>query len=323
METKKTLIESLEEKIIFGELITLQEALELSKEKDLQALYSAANRIRQKFMGDKVDLCTIMNAKSGKCSENCKYCAQSAHYTTGVQEYSLITKEEALKMARENEKAGVHRFSLVTSGKSLSNDDFNQVLEIYNTLRKETNLHLCASHGLLSYEDALRLKAVGITMYHHNIETSRNFFNQICDTHSYDDRIDTIKNVLSAEMDICCGGIIGMGETMEDRLQMALEIRDLGIQSVPINVLNAIQGTPLEGTEPLTPDEILKTMALFRFILPSAYIRYAGGRNALGDLQNIGFRAGVNAALVGNYLTTVGNNIEEDIDMINKEGLMI
>jgi len=323
MESNQSVIEQLEEKILAGGQITFEEALALANTEDLESLFAAANRIREKFMGNKVDLCTIMNAKSGKCSENCKYCAQSAHYSTAVQEYSLISKEEALKMAKENEEAGVHRFSLVTSGKSLDQGDFDRIIEIYKYLRTETNLQLCASHGLLTKKEAQQLVEVGITMYHHNIETSRNFFDKICDTHSYDDRIETIKNVMAAGMDICCGGIIGMGETMEDRLEMAFEIRNLGIHSVPINVLNAIQGTPLEGTETLTPNEILKTMALFRFILPTGYIRYAGGRKALGELQNMGFRVGVNAALVGNYLTTIGNNIAEDIEMITGEGLVV
>lgn len=317
------MIKAMEEKVMNGQPISFEEAIMLMQTDDVERLFTAANRIREKFKGNKVDLCTIMNAKSGKCSENCKYCAQSGHYHTGVPEYPLVSIEEAIKMAKENEKDGAHRFSLVTSGRDLSGEDFDKVIEIYKVLKRETKLQLCASHGIISYEQAVRLREAGVTMYHHNIETSRDYFDKICDTHSYQDRIDTIKNVMAAGLDVCCGGIIGMGESMEDRIKMALEIRGLGVKSIPVNVLNPIKGTPLENAERLTPIEILKTMAVFRFIIPDGFIRYAGGRNVLGELQRLGFKAGVNAALVGNYLTTVGNVISEDIRMIKEEGLEV
>jgi len=317
------LIGQLENKIMSGGEISFDEAIHLIKVNEVDELLNAANRIRQKFMGNKVDLCTIMNAKSGRCSENCKFCAQSAHYPTGIDEYSLINAEEALKLAKENESQGVHRFSLVTSGKTLSEKEFERVLEIYRILKRKTKLKLCASHGIITYHQALKLKEAGVTMYHHNIETSRDYFPKICTTHSYQDRINTVKNVKAAGLDVCCGGIIGMGESVEDRIKMAYEIKELGVKSVPINVLNPIKGTPLEDVKKLSPIEILKTMAVFRFIIPDGFIRYAGGRNALGELQNLGFRSGVNAALVGNYLTTVGNKIPEDIRMIKAEGLEV
>lgn len=306
-----------------GKEITFSEAIELYQTEDLEELFGAANRIREKFTGNKVDLCTIMNAKSGKCSENCKFCAQSAHYSTGVEVYPLVDVEKALKLAKENEASGAHRFSLVTSGKGILQKDWEKVLTIYKVLRKETNLKLCASLGIISYEQALQLKEVGVTMYHHNVETSRDYFPKICTTHTYQERIDTIKNVLRAGLDICCGGIIGMGESFEDRINMAFEIKELGVKSIPINILNPIKGTPLENLKPLEPQEILKTMAVFRFIIPDSFIRYAGGRSALGELQRQGLKAGVNAALVGNYLTTVGNKISEDIQMIKEEGLEV
>lgn len=316
-------IKDIENIIYTGKLIGFNEAMELAKTEDLDELFSSANRIREKFTGTRVDLCTIMNAKSGKCSENCKYCAQSAHYHTGVQNYPLIDVDAAIKLAKENEKEGVHRFSLVTSGKGLSGQDFEKVLEIYKVLRKETNLKLCASHGIISYEQAVRLKEAGVSKYHHNLETSREFFPKICDTHTYQERIDVIKNVIKAGLDICSGGIIGMGETMEDRINMALEIRELGIKSIPVNILNPIKGTPLENIKKLEPLEVLKTMAIFRFLIPGGFIRYAGGRSALGNLQQLGLKAGINAALVGNYLTTVGNKISEDIKMIKDVGLEV
>ncbi|KAB2952124.1 biotin synthase BioB [Heliorestis acidaminivorans] len=318
------LFQHIKEKLEQGELITFEEALALSQaEINNEELFALANKVRQQNKGDHVDLCTIINAKSGKCAENCKYCAQSVHYNTNVQEYPLISMEKVIAEAKENEKAGVHRFSIVTSGGSLSKQDFEKVLEMIKALRSETNLLLCASLGSISYEQALQLKTAGITSYHHNIETCRDFYKNICDSHSYDDRIDTIQNALKAGLDVCCGGIIGMGETMEDRLKMAFELRELAVQSIPINILNPIKGTPLENMPILSPEEILKTIALFRLVIPYSTIRYAGGRSALGEEQKKGFQAGVNAALVGNFLTTLGKSIDEDIKMIKDAGLEV
>jgi len=319
----ENIVKKLEKKIMDGQEISFREAMELAQTEDIEELFAAANRIREKLKGKKVDLCTIMNAKSGKCSENCKFCSQSAHFCTGVKEYPLVSTEEVLKLAKENERDGAHRFSLVTSGKGIYQEDLERILEIYRALRKQTNLKVCASLGIITYEQALQLKEVGVTMYHHNLETSREFFPKICDTHTYQERVETIKSVLAAGLDVCCGGIIGMGESMEDRIKMAFEIRELGVKSVPINILNSIKGTPLENMEKMEPKEILKTMAIYRFIIPDGFIRYAGGRSALGDLQRLGLKAGINAALVGNYLTTVGNKITEDIKMIQEEGLEV
>ncbi|AOT70952.1 biotin synthase BioB [Geosporobacter ferrireducens] len=324
----KKYIEQIKEKILQGGAITFEEALELMEidEMDEDALahfYSAANEIRKKYAGNKVDLCTIMNAKSGKCSEDCKYCAQSVHYTTGVDEYDLLNYDKVLERAMEMEKEGAHRFSLVTSGRGVDGEDFEKLLEIYSRLKQDTDLKICASHGIISYEQAMRLKDAGVSMYHHNVETSSTYYEEICTTHSYQDRIDTIQNVQKAGMELCCGGIIGMGESVEDRVKMAFEIKELGVKSIPVNILNPIKGTPLEDTETMMPVEALKTMALYRFVIPDCYIRYAGGRMLLGDLQEVGFRAGVNAALVGNYLTTIGSKIEDDIRIIRCEGLEV
>lgn len=312
------------DKILKGEQITKEEAIELYKIKDIEELLRAANEIREHYMGNKVDLCTIMNAKSGRCSEDCKYCAQSSHYRTGIEEYPLVTKEAALKRARENMSLGVHHFSLVTSGSVLKGDDFNTILEIFAYLHKELpELKLCASLGMISLGQAQQLKMVGVETYHHNLETGKNFFHNICTTHTYDERMQTIHKVQEAGVYVCSGGIIGMGETIEDRIDMALELRNLGIKSVPINVLNPIPGTPLENKVILKPQEILQTMAIYRFILPMAYIRYAGGRQVLKQYQEKGFQGGVNAALVGNYLTTIGKRIEDDIKMITALGLKV
>lgn len=317
------IINKLESKVMNGQSLCYDEAVMLANTDNAKELYAAADRIRDKFRGKKVNLCSIMNAKSGRCSENCKYCAQSGHYKTGIEEYSLIDVESALKMAKENEKEGAHRFALVTSGGKLSPKDFSKIIEIFEVLRRETSLHLCASLGKISYEQAATLKKAGVSMYHHNLETSRSYFPQICDTHTYEDRIDTIRNVTAAGLPICSGGIIGLGETMKDRIDMAFDLKSLGVKSVPINILNPIKGTPLENAVGLAPEDILKIIAVFRFIIPDGYIRYAGGRNALGELQTLGFKAGVNAALVGNYLTTIGKSIREDIQDIRELGLEV
>jgi biotin synthase len=194
---------------------------------------------------------------------------------------------------------------------------------MYSCLSKETSLKVCASHGIISHEQAVRLKEAGVSMYHHNVETSSDYYGEICTTHTYQDRLDTIRNIQEAGMELCCGGIIGMGEAVEDRVKMAFEIGDLGVKSIPVNILNPIPGTPLGNLEQLSPVAALKTMALYRFVIPDCYIRYAGGRMILGELQKIGFRAGVNAALVGNYLTTIGSKIEDDIQLIRCEGFDI
>ncbi len=271
-------------------------------------------------MGRKADLCTIMNAKSGKCSEDCKFCAQSSYYKTGVEEYSLLDYNEILNRAKEMESKGVHRFSLVTSGKDMSGKEFNNILNIYEGLRENTNLKLCASLGIIDYEQAKMLKSAGVTTYHHNVETCRDNFHNICTTHTYKDRIKTIKDAKKAGLDVCVGGIIGMNESEEQRLKMAFEIRELNVKSFPINILNPIKNTPMENYDVLEPMEILKTTAVFRFIIPNVYIRYAGGRLSLKGYDKVGFNGGVNSAIVGDYLTTVGSGIENDKKMIIEQG---
>lgn len=313
----------LEQKVIDRKKIDFEEALELLNTEDTEQLFKSANKIRKHFVKNKAELCTIMNAKSGECSEDCKYCAQSVHYTTGIQEYPVVCREEALKLAVENEENGAHRFSLVTSGKGLYGEDFQRVVDIFKYLNENTGIKLCASHGILSYEQMQILKKAGVIRYHHNVETSRKHYSKICTTHTYEDRINTIKNAQRAGLEVCCGGIIGLGEDFEDRVNMALELRDLDIRSIPINVLTPIMGTPLENAKQLEPLDILKTIAMFRFVNPEADIRYAGGRNNLGDMQCKGLEAGINAALTGNYLTTTGSNTEKDIKMFKNLGFEV
>lgn len=317
------IIKVFENKIYENKNITLDEALELSKSENLQELLQAADRICKRYSKNKVYLCSIMNAKSGKCSEDCKYCAQSCHYNTGVLEYPLVDKSEALKLAVENESFNVNRFSLVTSGKTILGQEFEKILEIYDHIYSNSNIGLCASLGILSLEQLIKLKKFGVTRYHHNLETSRDYYSTICSTHTYDDRINTILSAKKAGLEICSGGIIGMGETMEDRIKMAIELQNLEVKSIPINILTPIKGTPLENLRPLNESEILKTIALFKFINPSSSIRLAGGRNFLNEFGKNAFTSGVNAAITGNYLTTSGNNISDDIKMLNSMALEV
>lgn len=317
----KSFIKDLEIRILSGEYINFQEAMaltELKNNEEIEQLCLSANNIRKTFCGNKVDLCSIMNAKSGRCSEDCKFCAQSVHYNTNAEIYGLVSKEAALKVAKENESEGVNRFSLVTSGRGITSSDFEKVLDIYEKLNRELKMKLCASLGILEYDKLLKLKERGITMYHHNLETSREFYKEICTTHSYEERIDTIKATQKAGIPVCSGGIIGLGESWVDRINLAFQLKELKIMSIPVNVLNPVKGTPLEDSKNLSQENILKTIAIFRFINPKALIRLAGGRNLIRDLGKECFNSGANATITGNYLTTSGNKICDDKKMISE-----
>ncbi len=312
----------LKDKVLSEIYITKEEAMELYNI-NLVELLQAADEIKNHYCGRNIDLCTIINGKSGRCSEDCKYCAQSVHFKTGVNEYRLMKYEDILKAAEENYREGVGRFSIVTSGRALKGEDFEIILEYYKNLSKQCDVSLCASHGLLSYRDFKKLKECGVNRYHHNLETSKSYFNNICTTHSYEDKIATIKAAQEAGLQVCSGGIIGMGETLEDRINMAFELKELGIFSIPINILMAIEGTPFEKLPPLEEEDILKTISIFRFINPKAQIRLAGGRSLLSNCGQKAFQGGANATITGNLLTTCGNNIAEDMRMFNELGLEV
>ena len=277
--------------------------------------------IQQKFFGNRVDLCTIINGKSGRCSENCKYCAQSARHKTGVDEYNFLPTEKILEVALTDERAGVNRFSIVTSGRTLDGKNFERAIETYKILREKLKIELCASHGLLTYEQLQRLKAAGVKRYHHNLETSRRYFPQICTSHTFDDRIKTIELARAVGLEVCSGGIIGMGETWQDRIDLAFELAALEIKSIPINILNPIKGTPLENLPTLKPEEILRTVAIFRYINPTAHIRLAAGRKFLPDNGASAFLHGASAAITGNMLTTSNTNISSDMKLLGELGL--
>ncbi|MBU5483952.1 biotin synthase BioB [Clostridium sp. MSJ-11] len=317
----KEFIKEIEKKILEKECITFEEAMKLSSieaKEDVEQLCISANNIREFFCGKEIDLCTIMNAKSGRCSEDCKFCAQSAYYKTNIEVYELVSSEAALKLSKENESEGVNRFSLVTSGRGIKGSDFEKVLDIYEKLNKEVKMDLCASLGILGYGEFIKLREKGITMYHHNLETSREYYKNICTTHSYDERIDTINAAKKAGMDICSGGIIGLGESFEERVKLAFQLKNLAVKSIPVNILNPVNGTPLENAKSLSQKEILKTIAIFRLINPDAFIRLAGGRNLIDSFGENCFNAGANATITGNYLTTSGNKICDDKKMISE-----
>lgn len=290
---------------------------------DLDAICDAADQIRAHFCGNHVELCTIINGKSGQCSENCKFCAQSAHNHTGVNTYPFLDAQTITDDAKANEAEGVHRYSIVTAGRNLSDADMQCALAAYQKLHNECSMGLCASHGFLSYEQFLALKQVGVTRYHENIETSRRFFPQICTTHSYDDKIESIRLAQKAGLAVCSGGIIGMGETWGDRIDMAISLSELGVLTIPVNALMPIAGTPLQARAQVSGDDILRTVAIFRLVNPTAQIRLAAGRSLLPDCGKTAFHSGANATITGNMLTTSGSNIAEDKKMLSEMGFDI
>lgn len=295
---------NLAQEIMEGRRITRQDDLSIFITCNLQKLCKGADRIRAHFVGDRVDLCSIINGRSGRCPEDCKYCAQSAHYHTECEVYDFLPEEEILKACKMNEQEGVDRFSIVTSGRALSGEEFDKAIHAYETMRNECNIQLCASMGFLNEEQLHRLHEAGVSSYHHNIETSRRNFPNICTTHSYEQKIETLKKVKAEGMDVCSGGIIGMGETWEDRLDMAVSLSELSVDSIPLNALMPIKGTPLEHLPRLTEEEILRTIALFRYINPTAQIRLAAGRALLTNDGESAFLSGASATITGNMLTT-------------------
>ena len=314
-----TNLHQVQQTILDGNQIDRQTALELL-DADRDELYRAADAIRRHFLGDHFDLCSIINAKSGNCTENCRFCAQSARHHTGIDTYTLIATEEALAQAKDNDDHGVHRLSLVTSGRSLSPATVAELTELYQKMAATTSLLFCASAGLLDQEIADGLFAAGVRRYHCNLEASRGFFPQVCTTHTWEEKVATLHLARQSGMSLCSGGIIGMGESMPDRIDMALELRELAVKSIPINILTPIAGTPLADLQPLAVDEVLTTVALFRFINPEAVIRMAGGRQQLGEEQYRCFAAGANGAIVGNYLTTTGSSVADDLRQFAAQG---
>lgn len=314
-------MKALADEIIGGRRITRQDDLNMFLTCDLKELCEGADRIREHFIGDKVDLCSIINGRSGRCPEDCKYCAQSAHNHTSCEIYDFLPEEKIVEACKLNESEGVDRFSIVTSGRALSGEEFEKAVHAYETMHAKCRIDLCASMGFLNAEQLHRLHEAGVTSYHHNIETSKRNFPNICTTHTYEQKLETLKLVKKEGMCACSGGIIGMGETWEDRLDMAVSLAELGIDSIPINALMPIEGTPLENQPRLTEDEILRTIAFFRYINPEANIRLAAGRALLTNDGEIAFQSGASATITGNMLTTVAcATIRSDKQMLENLG---
>ena len=323
MSQKEITLDELTERIVSGGApATIEEAMAVSSHYTTDELADAADKVKQAFHTNRVDTCSIVNARSGRCSEDCKWCAQSRFHSTGCEEYAMMEESQVMAAARANDSAGVRRFSLVTSGRKVSKSDIRRFADIYKRLGEETRLELCASMGLLSLDDLRELYSAGVRRYHCNLETSSRFFPKLCSTHSHAEKLQTIRAARQAGMEVCSGGIIGMGEELEDRLLMAQEVRDAGAVSMPVNLLNPIPGTALEGTPLLSEDEIVRSVALMRMVAPRVVMRFAGGRARLSHAATIRLlRGGINGVLVGDMLTTIGNKLDEDYDLFDSLGL--
>jgi biotin synthase len=313
-------INEITERILAGERITEAEALNLCQVTGtgLYYLFCAASRVKERFVGNDVSLCSIINAKSGRCPENCSFCAQSAHHKTTAPVYPLVDEEKIVSCAKEAEKSGSSCYGIVTSGSSIGKgEELDRICRAVRRIRRETGIAPSCSLGNMDFETAAALKEAGVETYHHNLETSRSFFPQVCTTHDYEQDVETVRIARRAGMKVCCGGIFGLGESAPQRVELALTLRELEVESVPLNFLNPIEGTRLEGASNITPLECLQTIALFRLILPDRKIAVCGGREQnLRDLQSWMFLAGASGTMIGNYLTTTGRQPEQDWQML-------
>ncbi len=305
-------LKDLADKIIDGYEITKEEALELY-DAPLDELKESASKITSHFFKEAIELCCISNGKCGKCSENCKFCSQSRYYNTEIQQSVLKSVDEFFKEAQANDKRGVHRFSIVTAGVRLSKAELKTIAQAYKKISSELKISCCGSLGLLDYDDFVMLKESGLKRYHNNLETSPNFFKEICTTHTMKQKEDTIALAKKAGLEICSGCILGMGESVEDRVDIALELRKLQVDSTPINILNPIKGTPLENRPTVHPDEVRRTIALFRHVLPKTVLRLAGGRLIIQKYFTDLYKYGINAEISGDMLTTAGLTVADDI----------
>lgn len=322
--TATPIAESCARRVLRGEAIGRADALALLREAERNPwpLLFAAGRVREHFRGRRIHLCSVAPVKIGRCSEDCHWCSQSGHWKTPVEPRGLLAVEDLVRMAQVAATCGATSFGLVTSGARLSEKELAQVEKAARAIRAESRLEVCGSFGSLSREQADRLAAAGFRRYNHNLETSARHFPRVCSTHTYESRVESARAVLESGLKLCSGGIFGVGESDEDRVDLALAIRDLGARVVPLNFLHPIPGTPLQNAAPLAPLKILSIVAMFRLVLPDRTIKLAGGREKnLRGLQSLMFQAGADACLIGNYLTTAGRPAEEDLEMIRDLGL--
>lgn len=318
-------IRDIVDKLDGGIPLSRDEALSLIRLDDTEFVSSLAEKTRRRYKGDLVDLCSVISAKSGLCPEDCAFCAQSLHYQTGIMEYPLLSIDKIIKAASDSKKNGARRFCISTSGKGIDeDDDILKICEAIGRIKNEVKISPCATLGIVSERNLKILKEASLNRFHHNLETSEGFYRRICTTHTYSERVEMIKMVKESGLSTCVGGILGMGEAMEDRADLAIAIRDLDPDSVPLNFLMPIIGTPLEGAAGLSLDGALRSIALFRFIMPHKEIRICGGRvSALGGSHKLIFSYGADGMMVGNYLTRSGSDPKDDLKMLDDLGLAI
>ena len=317
-------IAEIAQRIIAGGSVTPEEAVRLAEVEGsaIYDLFRAATRVKEHFVGNEVHLCSIINAKSGRCAENCAFCAQSAHHTTDAPVYPLVHEDQMVECAKTAETNGSACFGIITSGTTVKGQELEQILAALRRIRKETTILPSCSLGIIDEETALKLKDAGMDTYHHNLETAESFFPNICTTHEYREDVETVRAVKKAGVKVCSGGIFGLGENAAQRVEMAFTLKELDVDSVPMNFLNPIEGTRLEGASLISAMECLKTIAVYRLILPEKRITICGGREKnLRDLQSWIFFAGANGTMIGNYLTTLGRNVDTDLTMFSDLGL--
>lgn len=294
--------------------------MELLEKSCTEGLLWLANELRKAFVGNKFDTCSIMNARSGRCSEDCKWCSQSMHHKSEIEVYPLVSSEEALEAARHNSGRGIRRFSLVTSGRTMTESEIERSAAMFGAIEQSVDIELCASMGLLTKEKLQKLYDSGVRRYHCNLETAPSYFPELCTTHTIEQKIETIKAAQEVGMEVCSGGILGMGESMEQRVELAFKLRELGINSIPLNLLNPIEGTKLAERALMEDDEVLRSIAIFRIVNPEAHIRFAGGRILYKHLERKLLQGGVSASIMGDMLTTVGAVIDQDRELFESEG---
>jgi biotin synthase len=322
LDDENQFIKEATSRVLSGEDISIEEAQRLLNSNDLDSLIRCSNTITRRFNGDLVDVETLINAKSGACPEDCSFCAQSSRYKTGINKYDLLPEETILKQALKAKESGANSFCLVCAYRSPPKEDFDQICKTIIEIKKKVKIDVNVSLGFMTREMVRRLKTIGVKRYNHNLETAESYFSQICTTHDFHDRVETAKIVVDEGLELCCGGIIGMGESPAQRLELAFSIKSLRPNEVPINILIARKGTPLEGLNPLDPMDAIKTIAVWRFIMPKTILKIAGGREIhLKEKERIALKAGANGIITGGYLTTGGNRSTRDIAMIKEIGL--